>query len=70
LAAATECAAVIAGYPPEAVQGTVRALWAAKEATRAQGLAHAPQLVSLGNLPGERQEKLFAARRSGGFRTR
>ncbi|MFF4352069.1 enoyl-CoA hydratase/isomerase family protein [Streptomyces sp. NPDC001530] len=69
LAAAVECAAVIASYPVEAVQGTVRALWLAKEAARAQALAHAPQLVSMGNLPGERQAGLFAARRSG-FRLR
>ncbi|MET8134465.1 MULTISPECIES: enoyl-CoA hydratase/isomerase family protein [unclassified Streptomyces] len=70
LAAAVECAAVIASYPAEAVQGTVRALWQAQEATRAAALAHAPQLVSLGNLPGERQAELFSARRPGGFRTR
>nr|QIY63203.1 enoyl-CoA hydratase/isomerase family protein [Streptomyces sp. RPA4-2] len=70
LAAAVACATVIASYPSDAVQGTVRALWQAQEATRAAALAHAPQLVSLGNLPGERQAELFAARRPGGFRTR
>ncbi|MER5395655.1 enoyl-CoA hydratase/isomerase family protein [Streptomyces sp. NPDC002599] len=69
LAAAVACAAVIASYPAEAVQGTVRALWSAQEATRAAALAHAPQLVSLGNLPGERQAELFSARRPG-FRLR
>ncbi|GAA5007017.1 enoyl-CoA hydratase/isomerase family protein [Streptomyces siamensis] len=69
LDAAVECAAVIASYPPEAVQGTVRALWLAKEAARAQALAHAPQLVSLGNLPTERQAGLFTGRRPG-FRLR
>jgi enoyl-CoA hydratase/carnithine racemase len=69
LAAAVDCAAVIASYPVEAVQGTVRALWLAKEAARAQALAHAPQLVSMGNLPGERQAGLFMARRPG-FRLR
>ncbi|MFF7448386.1 MULTISPECIES: enoyl-CoA hydratase-related protein [unclassified Streptomyces] len=69
LEAAVECAAVIAGYPAEGVQGTVRALWAAKEAALAAGFAQAPHLISLGNLPGERQAELFAARRSG-FRTR
>ncbi|MFH8393221.1 enoyl-CoA hydratase/isomerase family protein [Streptomyces sp. NPDC018036] len=69
LAAAVGCATVLASYPPEAVQGTVRALWSAQEATRAAALAHAPQLVSLGNLPGERQAELFAARRPG-FRLR
>lgn len=68
-AAAREAAAVIAGYPTEAVQGTVRALWAAREAGRAQALAHAPHLVTLGNLPPERQAALFT-RRGSGFRTR
>ncbi|MEU1002060.1 enoyl-CoA hydratase/isomerase family protein [Streptomyces tibetensis] len=62
LAAATACAAVLAGYPTEAVQGTVRALWAASEAGRAQGLAQAPHLIALGNATGERQARLFAGR--------
>jgi enoyl-CoA hydratase/carnithine racemase len=62
LAAATACAAVIAGYPPTGVQGTVRALWAAKEAARGAGWAQAPHLIALGNLPGEEQAALFAAR--------
>ncbi|MFE9443123.1 enoyl-CoA hydratase/isomerase family protein [Streptomyces sp. NPDC006602] len=70
LEAATACAAVIAGYPAEATQGTVRALWSAKEAARAQGFAQAPHLVSLGNLPADRQAGLFAARRRDGFRVR
>ncbi|MGW5420893.1 enoyl-CoA hydratase/isomerase family protein [Streptomyces sp. NPDC003943] len=68
-AAARAAAAVIAGCPTEAVQGTVRALWAAREAGRAQALAHAPHLVTLGNLPPERQAELFT-RRGTGFRTR
>ncbi|UUU33144.1 enoyl-CoA hydratase/isomerase family protein [Streptomyces sp. CA-210063] len=68
--AAVRCAEVIAGYPPEAVQGTVRACWAAQEAARAHALAYAPHLVSLGNLPGKRQAELFAGRRPGGFRVR
>ncbi|MGX1757729.1 enoyl-CoA hydratase/isomerase family protein [Streptomyces lydicus] len=60
-------AAVLAAQPTEPVQGTVRALWAAKEAARAQALAHAPQLITLGNLPPDRQAGLFAARtRHGG----
>ncbi|MEU9363357.1 enoyl-CoA hydratase/isomerase family protein [Streptomyces avermitilis] len=63
LAAAKRCAAVIAGCPTEAVQGTVRALWAAKEAARAAGYAQAPHLIALGNLPGERQAELFGERR-------
>ncbi|MGW0755221.1 enoyl-CoA hydratase/isomerase family protein [Streptomyces sp. NPDC002814] len=62
LAAATECATVIAGYPTEAVQGTVRALWAAREGAVAQGFAQAPHLVALGNLPGDRQAELFKGR--------
>ncbi|MEU8028710.1 enoyl-CoA hydratase/isomerase family protein [Streptomyces sp. NPDC049099] len=70
LEAAVRCATVIAGYPSEGVQGTVRALWAAKEAGRAQAYAQAPHLVALGNLPAERQAELFAGRGRGGFRTR
>ncbi|MFJ4523040.1 enoyl-CoA hydratase/isomerase family protein [Streptomyces sp. NPDC088810] len=61
--AAVRCAGVVAGYPPEAVQGTVRALWAAKEAARAQAFAQAPHLITLGSLPAGRQAELFAARR-------
>ncbi|MGW3109488.1 enoyl-CoA hydratase/isomerase family protein [Streptomyces sp. NPDC001100] len=70
LEAAVACAVVIAGYPTEGVQGTVRALWAAKEAARAQAYAQAPPLIALGNLPDERQAELFAGRRSGEFRIR
>lgn len=69
LAAAVSCATVIASYPAEAVQGTVRALWSATEASRTQALAHAPHLISLGNLPTERQASLFTAR-GRAFRTR
>jgi enoyl-CoA hydratase/carnithine racemase len=69
LAAATACAAVLAGLPAEGVQGTVRALWAAKEQAIAAGFAQAPHLIALGNLPHERQAGLFTARRPG-FRTR
>ncbi|WP_046732695.1 enoyl-CoA hydratase/isomerase family protein [Streptomyces humi] len=61
-AAAVRCATVIAGYPTEGVQGSVRALWAAKEAARERGFATAPHLISLGNLPDERQAELFAGR--------
>jgi len=69
LAAATSCAAVIAGYPAEGVQGTVRALWAAREQAIAAGFAQAPHLIALGNLPGDRQTELFTERRRA-FRTR
>ncbi|MBL1081963.1 enoyl-CoA hydratase/isomerase family protein [Streptomyces actinomycinicus] len=62
---AVRCAAVIAGYPPEGVQGTVRALWAAREAARAQAFAQAPHLIALGNLPAGRQAELFAGRPKG-----
>jgi enoyl-CoA hydratase/carnithine racemase len=70
LARATEAAAVIAAQPAAGVQGTVRALWAAREAALAAGFAQAPHLISLGNLPGDRQAELFAARRTGEFRVR
>ncbi|KUL27504.1 enoyl-CoA hydratase/isomerase family protein [Streptomyces regalis] len=69
LAAAVDCATVIAGYPTEGVQGTVRALWAAREAALAHAFAQAPHLITLGNLPDERQGELFRARRRA-FRTR
>ncbi|MFI5973144.1 enoyl-CoA hydratase/isomerase family protein [Streptomyces sp. NPDC051452] len=69
LDAAVRCAAVVAAQPPQGVQGTVRALWAAKEAARAQAYAQAPHLIALGNLPPERQAELFAARH-GDFRVR
>ncbi|MFI9625181.1 enoyl-CoA hydratase/isomerase family protein [Streptomyces sp. NPDC052042] len=70
VAAALRSAEVIASYPTEAVQGTVRAVWSAKEAARAQALAHAPHLIALGNLPPERQTELFQGRGGGGFRLR
>ncbi|MCF3103490.1 enoyl-CoA hydratase/isomerase family protein [Streptomyces roseoverticillatus] len=65
VAAALRAAAVIAACPTEAVQGTVRALWAAKEATRERALSLAPHLISLGNLPPEEQARLFASRERG-----
>jgi enoyl-CoA hydratase/carnithine racemase len=70
LEAAADCAAVIASYSPEAVQGTVRALWTVREAARAHAFAQAPALIALGNLPTERQAELFAGRRARGFRVR
>ncbi|MEU6552900.1 enoyl-CoA hydratase/isomerase family protein [Streptomyces sp. NPDC046915] len=70
LEAAVRCAVVIAECPAEAVQGSVRALWAAREAGRAPGFAQAPQLIALGNLPGGRQAALFAGRRRNEPRTR
>ncbi len=62
VAAALRAATVIAGYPTEAVQGTVRAVWSAKEAARTQAMAHAPALIALGNLPPDRQAELFEGR--------
>ncbi|MQY37986.1 Short-chain-enoyl-CoA hydratase [Streptomyces sp. RB17] len=62
LAAAVRCATVVAGCPPTAVQGTVRALWAAREAALARAFAQAPPLIALGGLPAERQAELFRNR--------
>jgi enoyl-CoA hydratase/carnithine racemase len=62
LDAATACAVVLAGYPTEAVQGTVRALWTTREASVERGFAQAPQLIALGNLPPGRQAELFRRR--------
>ncbi|MFE0472090.1 enoyl-CoA hydratase/isomerase family protein [Streptomyces sp. NPDC058947] len=62
LQTATACAAVVAGHPARAVEGTVRALWAASEAGRAQGVAQAPHLIALGNATAEQQARLFAGR--------
>ncbi|MFF8711424.1 enoyl-CoA hydratase/isomerase family protein [Streptomyces sp. NPDC015184] len=62
VAAALRAAEVIASYPTAAVQGTVRAVWSAKEAARAQAMAHAPHLIALGNLPPEQQAELFRGR--------
>ncbi|MEU0392031.1 enoyl-CoA hydratase/isomerase family protein [Streptomyces sp. NPDC006208] len=70
-AAALRAAAVVAAYPADAVQGTVRAVWSATEAARTQALAHAPHLIALGNLPPERQAELFTSGRGrGGYRLR
>lgn len=69
--AALRAAEVIASYPTDAVQGTVRAVWSAGEAARAQALAHAPHLIALGNLAPARQAELFGGRGgSGGYRLR
>ncbi|MES9593350.1 MULTISPECIES: enoyl-CoA hydratase-related protein [unclassified Streptomyces] len=68
--AALRAAGVIASYPTGAVQGTVRAVWSAREAARTQAMAHAPHLIALGNLPPERQAELFRGRGGGEFRTR
>ncbi|MYY06415.1 MULTISPECIES: enoyl-CoA hydratase/isomerase family protein [unclassified Streptomyces] len=66
VAAALRAAEVIASYPTDAVQGTVRAVWSAGEAARAQALAHAPHLIALGNLAPALQAELFGGRGGGG----
>ncbi|MFD9355630.1 enoyl-CoA hydratase/isomerase family protein [Streptomyces sp. NPDC060031] len=63
LPAALRAARTLAGFPTEAVQGTVRALWSAKQAALQQALTQAPALIALGNLPAQRQAELFAGRR-------
>ncbi|MFE1787272.1 enoyl-CoA hydratase/isomerase family protein [Streptomyces sp. NPDC059525] len=65
LAAALRSARTLASFPTEGVQGTVRALWSAKQAALQQALAQAPALIALGNLPPERQAELFEGRRPG-----
>jgi enoyl-CoA hydratase/carnithine racemase len=50
-ATAGRIAHALAAQPAAAVQGTLRALWAAREMARAQALAMAPHLVALGNQP-------------------
>jgi len=44
------------------VQGTLRAVWAARDLGTAQALSIAGHLVKLGNLPGADQERLVNAR--------
>ncbi|MCJ1679167.1 enoyl-CoA hydratase/isomerase family protein [Streptomyces sp. APSN-46.1] len=63
LPAALRAAETLSGFPTEGVQGTVRALWSAKRAALRQALDQAPALITLGNLPPERQAALFANRR-------
>ncbi|MFD3550103.1 enoyl-CoA hydratase/isomerase family protein [Streptomyces sp. NPDC058655] len=65
LPAALRAAETLAGFPTEAVQGTVRALWSAKLAALRQALDQAPALIALGNLAPGRQAELFASRRPG-----
>jgi enoyl-CoA hydratase/carnithine racemase len=50
-ATAGRIAHAIASQPAAAVEGTLRSLWAAREMSRAQALAMAPHLVTLGNHP-------------------
>jgi hypothetical protein len=62
-------ASTIASYPPHGVEGTVRAMWAARDMTRAQAVTMAPALITLGNLDWSEQAGLFK-QRSKEFRTR
>jgi enoyl-CoA hydratase/carnithine racemase len=50
-ATAGRIAHAIASQPAAAVEGTLRSLWAARQMARAQALAMAPHLVTLGNTP-------------------
>ncbi|MEV1020325.1 enoyl-CoA hydratase/isomerase family protein [Streptomyces sp. NPDC050264] len=70
LEAALRCAGTIAAYPTQAVQGTVRAVWAATETARTHAFAQAPHLIALGNLPPAEQAGLFDSRARKGFRVR
>ena len=47
-------AEAIASQPPLAVQGTVRAIWTAREMARSQALSVASSIVALGNDPANR----------------
>ena len=49
LARAQELARIIAGQPPAAVQGTVKALWQSLDVTRSQALATALMYTQVGN---------------------
>ncbi|MGR6999274.1 enoyl-CoA hydratase/isomerase family protein [Yinghuangia aomiensis] len=53
---------VIARQPPRAVEGTVRSVWAARDLTRAQALAMAPHLTTLGSDSWAAQNRRFEAR--------
>ncbi|MFI1825130.1 enoyl-CoA hydratase/isomerase family protein [Streptomyces sp. NPDC020412] len=65
-AAALRCATTMASYPTEAVQGTVRALWSAREPVRSTALALAPHLIALGNASPAAQTARFESRRTDG----
>jgi len=70
--AAGWAARAIAAHEPAAVEGTVRALWAARDLARGQALGVAPHLVRLENIGADRQTELFSKRErgGGGFRVR
>ena len=64
LARAQELAAAIAGQPPAAVQGTVKALWQSLDLTRAQSLATALMYTQVGNPLGMANLDRAAAKRA------
>jgi enoyl-CoA hydratase/carnithine racemase len=70
--AAGWAAGVIASQPPLAIQGTVRAIWAARELSRSQALSMAYTFVGLGtNAESIREgQKAFAAKERPKWRLR
>ena len=54
--AADRLAAIIASQPPEAVQGTLRAIWAANDMGRLDALAMAPSILTTGTSIGAMAE--------------
>ena len=64
LARAQELAAAIAGQPPAAVQGTVKALWQSLDLTRAQSLATALMYTQVGNPLGTAEVDRTTAKRA------
>ena len=50
-AAADRLAAIIASQPPDAVQGSLRAIWAANDMGRLDALAMAPSILTTGTRP-------------------
>jgi enoyl-CoA hydratase/carnithine racemase len=60
------CARTIAESPPRAVQGTLRAIWAAHDTTRREALALADTFIALGTDPAtirQGQERFTSGRR-------
>ena len=49
--AADRLATIIASHPPEAVQGSLRAIWAANDMGRLDALAMAPSILAAGTRP-------------------
>jgi enoyl-CoA hydratase/carnithine racemase len=64
LARAQELATVIAGQPPAAVQGTVKALWQSLDLNRAQSLATALMYTQVGNPIGTAEVDRAQAKRA------